>query len=209
MRFWKSLKVHGKARVGVGVAAFLETTRDQAALRCLVASFQAQTYDRWRLLVVHDGPASDTAARCLAELATDPRVETYITPERKKQFGHPHRQAAIDRLTSTCDWVGLTNQDNYYAPVYLEWMLAVGTNPKRPREFIYCDCVHSHKQWRPLVTEPRSGRLDLGGWLASAALARQVRFDKFAFNGDGDYINKLRQRAKGIEKVPAVLFVHN
>lgn len=213
MRFWTPKKVHGNPLVGIAVAAFLETRRDEYCLNGLVASFQAQTYENWRLLVVHDGPlpAGPTQGRLAVLTGADARVELVLARERKKQFGHPHRQAAVDTLLkSGCAWVGMTNQDNWYAPTYLEWMLSVGTHPKRPKDFVYCDCLHSHKLWRQMITEPRRGKLDLGGWLARAELIKQVQFTDYSFDGDGKYIDKLRTRARGkIEKVPGTLFVHN
>lgn len=214
MRFWTPKKVHGKPLAGIAVACYPADAREYSALLGLVAAVQAQTYDRWRLLLVHDGPpARDTAAprqAFRAAVAADDRVQWFEPPERAGKFGHPHRQAAIDLLLAQgCTHVGLTNQDNYYAPTYLEWLLSVATNPKKPRELVYCNCVHSHKLWQPMTTEPRRGRIDLGCFLAAAGLVRQVRFDNFAFNGDGVYIERLRNRARGVEKVNATLMVHN
>jgi hypothetical protein len=208
MRYWQTKKTHGKPLAGIAVACFLEEKRQHYALACLIKSFQAQTYDRWRLLLVHDGPLDTQVHQQLDE--SDDRVDVWVMPERKKQFGHPYRQMAIDRLLKNgCTHIGLTNQDNYYAPVYLEWLLSVSTNPKRPRDLVYCNLVHSHKLWQPFTTEPRRGKLDLGSFLITASLAKQVQFDNFSFNGDGAYIDRLRVKAKGIEKVSATLMVHN
>lgn len=211
MRYWKPKKIPGKPKVGIAVASFLETARDLACLRCLVACFQAQTYANWQILVTHDGPMNKDAKRLAHALANDDeRVQFIETPERLKQFGHPYRQAAIDRLLRDgCEWICLTNQDNYYAPIFLEGLLGTALAGKRAKEFVYCDCVHSHRMWRFMGTEPRRGRLDLGGWMAKASLVKQVKFDNFNFDGDGKYIERLRGKARGIEKVAAALFVHN
>lgn len=208
MRFWKAKKINGSPVVGVGVAVFLSDQRQAAALECLVQSFRAQTWPQWQLLLCHDGPLPGGYDGLVERLTIDRRVSWHATLKREQQFGHPHRQWQLDTLGKTCQWLGLTNGDNYYAPVYLEWLLSVGTTAKGCN-FVYCDLVHSHKMWKAMTTEPKRGKLDLGGWLAAATLCRQIRFDKFTFAGDGDYINRLRSSAKVVQKVNANLFVHN
>lgn len=213
MRYWKPRKVDGTPLVGVAVAAYLPDAgcRQAAALACLVAAFQAQTYPHWRLDVVHDGPyAHDHATiKFFDRWDGDPRVRVVETPERKQQFGHPHRQASAERLLGGgCEWVLHTNQDNYYAPVFLEWLLADAQKAKAP--FVYCDFVRSHTRWRVHGSRPKAGQLDLGGFLAHKAIVSKIKFDKFTFGGDGDYIDRLVQAAKGkTAKVAAALFTHN
>lgn len=209
MRYWKAKKVAGDPCVGIGVATYLNgEDRRLAALEGLVASFRAQTWPHWRLLLCHDGPLKAEHHAAVKHLTTDRRVRWHETADRLEKFGHPHRQWQIDQLSATCGWLGLTNDDNWYAPVYLEWLLRVATTTKRC-DFVYCDMVHSHKMWKPLKTAPRRGQLDLGGWLAKSTLCRKLKFDNFSFSGDGDYINRLRLSAQATQKVDATLFVHN
>jgi hypothetical protein len=211
MRYFKPKKIPGSPTVGVAVAAFLnEDARRHASLLCLAYSFLAQSYPRWKLLVVHDGPPAPAAEPVLEQLRRlDKRVKVEVTQERVKQFGHPHRQAAVERLIADgCEWVGLTNDDNYYAPAYLEAMLGAALD-KPPAELVYCDLVHSHKMWRPVSTAPARGKLDLGAFLVRAALCRKIRFDNYGFAGDGDYISRMARAAKVVRKLPGTLFVHN
>ncbi len=209
MRFWKPKKIVGTPKVGIAVASYRndDYARRSAALSCLLHSFVAQTYQNWVMLVVHDGPLEDKATT--AAMPDDPRIKFVSTKNRKKDFGHPHRQWAIDELIAQgCDWLGLTNEDNFYVPVYLEWMLSAGTAGNA--HFVHCDMVHSHKLWKPMQTRPQRGHLDLGGFLVRADLTRKVKFDKFTFSGDGDYIGRLVKSQKcRVVKVPATLFVHN
>lgn len=210
MRYWKPKKI-GAIKVGVAVAAHVADDRQAASLCCLVASFQAQTHPHWQLRVVHDGPYSHDPAtlRFFDQWDREPRVVVAETKERKQQFGHPHRQAAIEQLLKDgCEWIGLTNQDNYYVPVYLEWMLYVAGQRKVP--FVYCDCVHSHQSWKPMATRPKRGHIDLGGFLAHRSVVEKVKFDKVTFAADGDYVERLVAAGRSrSEKVPATLFVHN
>lgn len=216
MRYWKHKKILGTPRVGIGVASFLNAdARRWESLRCLVDSFCAQTYPNWKLRVVHDGPAyhdshSLRQADRLSDEGRDRRITFDETAERKQQFGHPWRQYALDMLATECEWLLLTNDDNYYMPVFLEWLLSVATT-SRGCKMAYCDMIHSHRKWTPLKTAPKAGSLDLGGFIVHRDLAKHVPFDNFAFNGDGDWINRLVEKAgaSAVQKVPAVLFVHN
>jgi hypothetical protein len=211
MRFWKPRKIAGTPKVGVAVAAYIGgDERLAASLEGLAASIRAQTYPHWCMLVVHDGPSDGLIGdRTLGRISLpEPRCLTHETVVRKQQFGHPHRQMAIDRLLELgCEWIGLTNQDNYYVPVYLEWMLA--TAQDKQAELVYCDAVHSHKQWKPLSGELRRGHIDLGGFLVHKRIAEKIKFDKFTFAGDWDYISRLKAATKKTCKVPGTLFIHN
>lgn len=212
MRYWKPRKISGTPQVGVGVATYLTAPDCHRALtlRSLIASFRAQTYPHWRMLVVHDGPTTADVSEFLAGLtASDPRVATATTPERKQKFGHPYRQFAVDGLAGSCEWLLLTNDDNYYVPVFLEWLVSEGERPPG-HSFVHCDMVHSHQSWRQMTTRPARGKLDLGGFIVRSALAKQVPFDNTSFAGDGDWINRLAAKAKkGVRHVAATLFVHN
>lgn len=202
MRFWKSRTV-AETKVGIGVAAFLnkETQRLSHALQSLVSSLQAQTITPHMIQVTHDGPYTGPPLTL--------GVPFVSTKDHVGKFGHPHRQATIDTLMKAgCEWILLTNQDNWYAPVFLEWLLSDAQRQKMP--LVYCDMVHSHKLWKPFTTQPRRGQVDLGGFLFHRTLAERVRFDKHTFDGDGDFFERLRQTAKGrVAKVAATLFVHN
>jgi hypothetical protein len=211
MRFWKPKRVPGAPIVGLGVAAHFADERQLYACWGLACALKAQTWPRWRAHIIHDGPTLPlpSIVGLLTFLASDPRFTYEPTAERKKQFGHPHRQRALDYLTGVCDWVGLTNQDNYYAPSYFEMMLGEAHAAKTPVDFVYSDMVHSHRLWKPMVTKPKKSHLDLGAWLARSELVKQVPFDQTGFAADGDYIDRLVKRAKGLAKVNAALFVHN
>jgi len=212
MRYWKSKYIPKPYKVGIGVAAYLnEDERHRHALRCLVASFQAQTWQNWKMVIVHDGPVlgAENEAVMNGFEVTDKRIVVLRPEERKQQHGHPYRQLAIDTLVEECDWITLTNQDNYYAPVFVEWLLFVGSQTQGCG-LVHCDMVHSHKYWKPMETQPRYKHLDLGGFMVKHTIAREVPFDNFEFNGDGDWINRLVAKAKNqVQHVPATLFVHN
>lgn len=208
MRYWnrKPHPVPGEPLVTMLVASYLtDDLRREASLRCLLASFEAQTYKNWQAVVVHDGPVTRGTFSEDDPIGDSGRVNLVQTPERLGQFGHPHRHKFASQVES--GWVGFTNDDNYYMPVYFEAMLSEALS--KGADFVYCDMVHSHQMWKPFRTQPRCSRLDLGGFLARVELVKRTPWTDFSFRGDGVYIDALVANSGKIAKVDATLFVHN
>jgi hypothetical protein len=215
VRYWKSKHVPEKDhKFGVAVACYVapDDRRRVWALMCLLHSLRAQTYQNWHVVIMHDGPVVHPDLLPSVEtLDADKKVVLVQTPERKLKFGHPWRQRSIDLLAEAgCQWVCLTNDDNYYAPVFMEWSVAAALVTPKPHLLVHCDMVHSHKLWKHMTTRAKYRHVDLGGVVAHVSLAKRVAFNKFEFNGDGDWINRMAAIAgKRVAKVPATLFVHN
>lgn len=212
MRFWKKKDIPGNPRVGIGVAScFAEGSGSRKAVQHLLSAFQQQTYANWTMLVLNDGPMSTTDREEMGFLSL--RVAgslSFYEMERKGHHGHPHRQTALTSLMNAgCNWLMSTNADNYYMPVFLEALLAEGA--AKDADVVYCDMVHSHQLWKPMTTKFQYKHLDLGGFIVRDRLARKVAFDKFTFNGDGDWIDRLAAATtpQRVVKVPHTLFVHN
>jgi hypothetical protein len=199
IRGWDPLPVPGRPLVSLAVAAYGEPDE----LACLLYSLRCQTYDRWEAVVVHDGPGP--AARDVVTRLNDPRVRLVETPERKGQYGHPWRRLGIDACSG--DFMGLSNADNYYAPVYFEAMLSALVT--QGADFAYSDMVHSYLRWGALRTRPEKGHLDLGAWVARAGLVKATEWWDLGFMGDGTFIEDLLEKARKVVHVPGCLFVHN
>jgi glycosyltransferase involved in cell wall biosynthesis len=199
IRGWRPLPVVGRPKVSIAVATYDQ--RDELA--CLLYSFRAQTYSNWEAVVVHDGPGP--VARDVVAAIGDDRVRLIETPERKQQYGHPWRDLGI--FACTGDYIGLTNGDNYYAPVYFEWMLHLLT--ARGADLVYCDMVHSHFQWSAFGCAPAKGTIDLGCWVARADLVKATPWRDHGFLGDGTYVEDLCRKATTVMRIPKPLFVHN
>lgn len=210
MRYWKPRKFERQPLVSMVVATYLEDPYRCQSLVALLAALHVQTYHNWEAIVVHDGPCPVTLDReRLDELGPGDgvqRVYFHETKERRRQFGHPHRYWAATTLAKG-EIIGFTNDDNYYAPVYFEWL--VSEMLRQEADFVHCDMVHSHQLWQFFPTKPRYKKLDLGGFLVRAELVRSTPWTDFSFRGDGSYINALVQKARKVVKVPACLFVHN
>ena len=199
IRGWQPRAVPGNPKVSLAIATY----EQRAELACLLFSLVAQTYENWEAVVVHDGPGP--TAREVVALVNDSRVRLIETPERRGHYGHPWRELGIDACTG--DYLGLSNGDNYYVPVYFEWMLHELAT--RGAEFAYCDWVHSHFEWRAMQAEPVRWKIDLGGWIVRAGLAKTTPWPGLAFDSDGDYVEALVKKASGVVHIPRSLFVHN
>jgi hypothetical protein len=207
VRYWhrKKIKIKGEPLVSFLIAAYVDSERICSALACLLYSLKAQTWPHWHALVVHDGPADKATRRFVSGLTEDPRIAMAETPERKGHFGHPWRQWALDHAPG--EFITLTNQDNYYAPVFAE--ACVNEFVNKGADFVYCNFVHSHRDWQHFEASPRKSRLDLGAFMVRSELAKSVPFDDHSFSGDGAYIDKLVARAGKVTKLKHDLFVHN
>lgn len=199
MRYWKSKEISGEPKVGMIVAAY----KRRHSLACLLYSFLAQTYPNFEILVVHDGPAPEIQE--LVEAIGDERILLVQTPERSGQFGHPLRQLGIELCSA--NYIGMTNDDNYYVPVYFEWMLH--ELESKQAQFVFCNFIRSHKLWQPYYASPEKGKLDCGAWIAESRLVKSIAWCDMSFSGDGTYIEQLVDAADVIAKLDAFLFVHN
>jgi hypothetical protein len=199
IRGWDPLPVTGRPTVSLAVATYEQGDE----LACFLYSLRAQTYPHWEAVVVHDGPGP--LARGVVEKVADPRVRLIETPERRGQYGHPWRELGIDACTG--DYIGLTNGDNYYAPVYFEWSVHLLTT--EGADVVYCDAVHSHARWAAVRSGPRKGEIDLGCWVARAGLVKTTPFSDHGFCGDGTYFEALLRKADRVLHINRPLFVHN
>ncbi len=129
----------------------------------------------------------------------DQRIRLIETPKPLGLWGHPYRQLGLDACRG--EFIGLSNDDNYYVPGYLEQMLVALRNA----DLAMCQIVHSYKSWD--VAPPGQ---DLGSWICRASLVRRVPWPGEDFNADGRYLESLKELAQGrIVEVQRPLFVHN
>jgi hypothetical protein len=207
VRYWQPKTFKRRPLVSLVIASYVvDDPRRIDAQLSLLYCLRAQTYRNWQAVVVHDGPDGGRLDRVRKAMADDERIRVVAAPERKQCFGHPWRLWAVKKCT-TGEYVGMANEDNWYAPVYLEALLHELVN--LGGDFAYCDMVHSHKEWKPLETRPVRGRIDVGGWIAARVLVTNTPWTDMDFAGDATYIQALTGKARNIRKVKAHLFVHN
>jgi predicted protein tyrosine phosphatase len=167
-------------------------------MTAFMLSMRRQRYDNWQLVFVTDG--RNAAARKLAEDAADPRIKVVETEKALGRWGHPHRQAGID--ASTGGLIGLSNDDNYYVPGYLEQMVNAIENEKA--DIAMCSMLHSYWGWQQV----EAGH-DLGSWIARRELISRTPWTGDYFFYDADYLALLKKNASRIAIVNRPLFIHN
>ena len=188
------------------------------ALTCLLASLANQVEQNFDLCITHDG-ADDHTMHTVKSWAEHTQINTTVkfTCERKGLWGHPMRA----RMVTECDqeFLLLTNDDNYYVPVFTQIMMhnLISQNA----DMVMCDMIHSHNNaggrsqppYNLFVTEPACMHCDIGSFITRTRLAQQVGFDYCEISwADGLFMDKLMQLndpAIKWVKVPQVLFVHN
>jgi hypothetical protein len=166
-------------------------------LLLFLLSMRRQRYDNWEVVAVTDGP-NQPAIEMLNQFG-DPRVRLLQTPEPRGHWGHPYRQIGLEACRG--EFIGMSNDDNYYVPGYLEQMMFAMRNA----DLVFCTCVHSYKGWDSLR---QSG--DVGSWIARASLIRQMPWTGIDISADQHYFQALSNwPGTRVVEIDRPLFVHN
>ena len=88
-------------------------------LKTLINSFQSQTSDDWKMIIVHDGPIDNDLYQSLLKnkYLADERIILLTTESRFDDYGHSLRNIILENYITT-SWLLLTNGDNYYCAKY-------------------------------------------------------------------------------------------
>jgi hypothetical protein len=179
-------------------------------MRGLIDCFLLQTNPNWELSIIYDGKAPQNIMDTM-NLYNDSRIIFLESEQRNQQYGHPNRKMMLEKMeTSSEDFVLMTNDDNYYVPVFVQYMLdqvrgAVG--------MVYCDSVHSHFKYIHHQTRIKVDHIDIGSFIVRIDIAKKVGFANFRFNADGYYAEACAmgcaKNRLSIKYISKPLFVHN
>ena len=185
-------------------------------LRVLLSSLLAQTRRDFLIYVIHDGVDFDTKVLIehFTKLTNIPIIFEE-TDNRINDYGHSLREIIIGKATT--EYLLLTNDDNYYAPIFVEEFL--GEILDNGLDIAYCDMVHSHTfkesnidaNYQVLITEPKRAKIDIGCFIVRSEIAKKVGFPDKSFDGDATFFEMCLKSKKFtvIGKIKKVLFVHN
>lgn len=166
-------------------------------LHLFLLSIKRQRHENWEVVAVTDGPNTD--AQALVEQLADPRIRLIQTHTPLGRWGHPYRQIGLDACRG--EFIGMSNDDNYYVPGYLEQMLHALDNA----DLAMCEVLHSNSAW-----SVNPAGIDLGSWIARASVVRQMRWPGNEYTSDQDYLIGLKRIVQNrIVTVNRPLFVHN
>jgi GT2 family glycosyltransferase len=180
-------------------------------LKCFINSIKSQTNNNWRLFIIHDGPNNN--------LKNDLLVNGYLVknkvvfvehPNRVNDYGHTLRKWGLNNLV-TSEYVLITNCDNYYTPTFIDEV------SKRTEDFIYFDCIHSHKtqnnhnktDYGYLNAKLSRGWIDIGSAVIKSDIAKKVGFNSSEFHADWIYFENVLKISVNTFKINKILFVHN
>jgi len=180
-------------------------------LKCFINSIKCQTNDKWRLFIIHDGPNSQLKDELESYGYLVPNKVLFIEhPIRKNDYGHSLRKWGVDNLASS-EYLLITNGDNYYTPNMVDEVLKI------KKDFIYFNCVHSHKtpnnnnkqDYGYLDAKLHRGWIDMGSVVLKTYLAKNVGFNSVDFAADWFYFESILKLKPSIHKIDKTLFVHN
>jgi hypothetical protein len=162
------------------------------------------------LHIIHDGPASKDIEAVLG-LYNDPRILYQETPTVNGFWGHINRRLGLSQLVlNHRDYVLMTNDDNYYVPIFVEKMLK---KSQGTAGMVYCDTVHSYYGYNILKTQVKENQIDMGSFIVRVDVAKKARFTDTHLSADGTYAERCAAYARGrrfpVVYVPLPLFVHN
>ena len=185
-------------------------------IQVLIHSLLAQTVQNFKLLILHDAYDEQMDVLLSQYKARNPSLIDYaFTEVRHNDFGHTLREIGI-RLVDT-PYLLLTNDDNYYCPIFVENMMQA--LHAHQADLVLCDMIHSHNNpgghqqppYSLLKTAPQPGSIDIGCFIVKSSLAKQVGFRDKRHDGDATFFADILSKNPQIRvaKVNQVLFVHN
>ncbi len=173
----------------------------------LVRSLQLQTHTNWKLLLIHDGPNLQNLKQKMEHI-NDNRITYIETTTRRGYWGHYVRQHGLNLAKDiVCDYIVMTNADNYYVPNFIEKMFEkIGENIA-----VYCDIIHNYKNWALFPTRLEKYHMDCGCFMAKKEVVLSVGWKKVTWDSDWYYVNDIitKYGRDKILKVSLPLFVHN
>jgi glycosyltransferase involved in cell wall biosynthesis len=199
---WSSrIPLPGNPKVSFVVAAYKRPMQIMVTL----SSILSQSHQNFEIIVVHDGPDWEEVKKSVDKFEDD-RIKWHVMPENMDDFGNSSKE--YGSTLATGDYIGHSNDDNYYAPVYFEWVLSEMIN--KDAQFGYCNMAHSNFGWDKLECAPQQCRIDGGGWLCEADIVKATPWGNKKFcTADGVYVENLVSRCRNTVRVDGILFVHN
>lgn len=171
----------------------------------LVPSLIRQTDPNWELILLHDTFNQNYVK--IVEQFNDERIKLYFSRDRKQNYGHPLRQIGLTQISSQSEYVVHTNADNIYTDNFVSDMRSgVGT-----AQAVFCDCIHSHYEWKVLYTKLQYGQIDCGCVAVRTAIAKEIGWKSLDFEADWHYLQEIliKYGVDSFKKIDKVAFCHN
>jgi glycosyltransferase involved in cell wall biosynthesis len=181
------------------------------AIKCLLYSILAQTYQNFNVLIIHDGEDQKHREIC-SEFLKDDRFRYIQTNVRYNDWGMSLRNICLDMVTG--DFIINTNDDNYYTP---NWLAEMATAIEREPDcnFVYYDMILSHnniknsnrKDYGLFKPRLQHSYIDMGQFAIRESTIHGHKFNLTA-PADGELIEEIKHKLVPVY-IDKVLFVHN
>jgi glycosyltransferase involved in cell wall biosynthesis len=162
-------------------------------IHVLINSLLSQTLQNWKLLIIHDGPDAQMEAEVKPYLERYPDLIRFqCTETRYNDYGHTLRKMGIEAADT--EFVLLTNDDNYYARKFLQYMF--DAIREQNLDMVLCNMIHSHKNpgaykqldYNVFDSYPSIFYIDVGNFILRTSHAKAVGFNDTSFNADGVFV---------------------
>lgn len=175
-------------------------------LKTIINCFKSQTNQNFKVTIIHDGPNDQLYKELLNENYLTDQYKFITTENRANEFGHNLRDLGLKKYVDL-EWVLLTNDDNYYCPVFVDKVL---------KEINYYDVIcfnmiHSHQNYSPFKSEFKYCGIDIGSFIVKSEIAKKVGFNHRDFCADGRFVEEIKNFYPNlkIKYLPEYLFIHN
>lgn len=198
---------------GFSVASYLNEEPNRInKLYCLVYSFMAQSYENWKINIIHDGPILNQTIKDkyyeLQNIST--KIKCFESEKRLNHWGHEYRREYA--LKTECDILGFTNDDNYYTP---NCLLVLKENIEN-NDVVICQCLHRIAQNRkiyrilqPSKPKPVFATIDLCCYFIRNNIVQKEIWNFTNRAADFNYIQKVVSNTDKIKFIDYPIIVHN
>jgi glycosyltransferase involved in cell wall biosynthesis len=177
-------------------------------LMCIISSIAAQTSSNWKIHVISDASPDGILNKIIDFWNYDERIKFTILDKRSNDWGHTPRNFGLNE--SKQEWVVMSGEDNYYAPIFVEEFLKEVDDKTN---FIFCNMVtnYNNQQYIPMQCKIELGFIDIGCFMVRPELAKQIGIEvKYKEIADGVLADKYVKKFGGkIKQILKVLYVHN
>lgn len=171
-------------------------------LLAFMLAMERQTYPNWEVIATVESSERlvTTDWQSVLQRWGEDRLALIMADGARERWGHLHRQKALDACKG--QYVGMSNDDNYYVPGYLsQLVLALETAES---DLAVCPMLHSYAGWQQV-----DHGADLGCWLARRSLVEQVKWPDAEFDADRRFLAAMQEKTDKVTLMSRPLFVHN
>jgi len=183
---------------------------------CILYSLISQYDTDWSAQVIIDDIENNKLVNTINNI-NDARISYCFTGTRFNNWGHTPRE--IGKQKSTSQYIIMTGDDNYYAPVLVSELKKVAENNNYP-PVIYWDMIHNYWDYSGRPSLLCEGSIDMGAFATRRDLAQQIKLPT-TYCADAEFIEILKDslkkqqgenvysEEKNFIHIQKTLFIHN